>query len=283
MSQPKTKRQFAGAARDPSQQEITSFFSTTGRVQSPSADTANTPAVSSHQARGRGSGIGPKLPESVQASLLSVGMRIRKSVPEGYKTTDSRYKPWALPQMNNQGSKADGSFAGKCADVNDEYKNGTNLCTTQPPHTGLIPYCGVNKIGNLSTQPVSSQGRKPDKSDDIPSLSCSQETIDPYDSDEDKQVQAHAQFQTRLGENAKKRCFELDDIMDGSDAASYDSFPLQAGGNDSVTDGASCFRGPAINLVYTDRVIAVARKPRQKPVIVQDFSEATFLDLDAMK
>ncbi|KAJ2981996.1 hypothetical protein NUW58_g6543 [Xylaria curta] len=68
MSAPRTKRQFAGAASDPAQRQITSFF--TAASSSP-----NLPSTTQRR------DSAPSLPASVQANLLSVGMRIRKSVP----------------------------------------------------------------------------------------------------------------------------------------------------------------------------------------------------------
>src|SRR5690606_36458243 len=73
-----TKRQFAGAASDPSQRSIISFFPRTGSSVT-SADGPSKPV--SHGALG-----GPALPPQVQTDLLNVGMRVRKAIPEGYKT-----------------------------------------------------------------------------------------------------------------------------------------------------------------------------------------------------
>ncbi|KAK6603562.1 ribonucleotide reductase inhibitor [Botrytis cinerea] len=61
------KRPYAG-----SQSQITSYF-TPGTTSLPAP-----PTPSQYQP--------PTLPNQIQSSLLSVGMRIRKSVPEGYKT-----------------------------------------------------------------------------------------------------------------------------------------------------------------------------------------------------
>src|SRR3954451_22137749 len=87
MSGPRTKRQFAGAASDPAQRQITSFF---GRASPSSADAAPRP---SHQAALEG----PILPGQVQTGLLTVGMRVRKAIPEGYKTgsTYNAFTLWA--------------------------------------------------------------------------------------------------------------------------------------------------------------------------------------------
>ncbi len=79
MSAPRIKRPYAGAASDPAQRQITSFF----RKTSTDAAAADPPAFSA-----------AALPASVQSNLLTVGMRVRKSVPEGYKTASAaRLRP----------------------------------------------------------------------------------------------------------------------------------------------------------------------------------------------
>lgn len=67
---------------------------------------------------------------SVQASLLSVGMRIRKAVPEGYKTRKSQLftdstpvAPTAIPMLP---------------------------APTKPAE--LMPFCGIHKVGGLGIQ-----------------------------------------------------------------------------------------------------------------------------------
>ncbi|KAL8290873.1 hypothetical protein RB600_006370 [Gaeumannomyces tritici] len=74
MSAPRTKRQFAGAASDPAQRQITSFFSRQTSYQDGSLPQLQ------QQPSSR-----PALPAMVQSNLLSVGMRVRKSVAEGHK------------------------------------------------------------------------------------------------------------------------------------------------------------------------------------------------------
>lgn len=73
---------------------------------------------------------GPTLPATIQTSLLSVGMRIRKSVPEGYKT-----KPKQPPPIHHHGS----------------FRVENNLHRDCCP-TGLLPYCGILKTGNLEQE-----------------------------------------------------------------------------------------------------------------------------------
>ncbi|KAF9776162.1 hypothetical protein IL306_005693 [Fusarium sp. DS 682] len=130
MSTPRIKRQFAGASAEPSQRQITSFFNARSSDESAIAE-ADKP-------------MQPALPSNVQANLLSVGMRVRKSVPEGYKTKGTgAFKLWT----DNAPVKA-------------------STPTARAPGKGasreLLPFCGINKVGGLDTQP--------DFEDDIPDL-----------------------------------------------------------------------------------------------------------------
>lgn len=87
--------------------------------------------------------LAPALPGHIQADLLSVGMRVRKSVPEGYKTVNTKMA--GLPSIQ------------------------TALATTRAldvkPLPGpvpdnfvhqreLLPFCGLNKIGGFAEQPT---------------------------------------------------------------------------------------------------------------------------------
>ena len=74
MSNTRVKRPFAGASADPSQRQITSFFGAQSDM-----DVVTNEALPQ-----------PSLPSNIQSNLLSVGMRVRKSVPEGYKTVGTR-------------------------------------------------------------------------------------------------------------------------------------------------------------------------------------------------
>ncbi|KAK5685329.1 hypothetical protein LTS10_003407 [Elasticomyces elasticus] len=108
--------------------------------------------------------LSPQLDDATQASLLSVGMRVRKSVPEGYKTH-------------------------KTLDM-DGFPFPSPASSTAPPRTSynpapsreLTPFCGLHKIGGLSSQPPSSApafvgaGCATEKYD-LPGLSTSQSTF----------------------------------------------------------------------------------------------------------
>lgn len=169
MTAPRTKRQFAGAASDPAQRRITSFFSSSGTAGFSSISDESAPRTFASS------------DASVQANLLSVGMRIRKAVPEGYKSGSySAFPLW-------------------------EDKNNKNAVPTGPTHDAggsrvsasvlkeLLPFCGINKIGGLDTQSFSAPAdfafglpvtRNPldlldhDLMADVPGLTLSQESVE---------------------------------------------------------------------------------------------------------
>ncbi|KAG6113082.1 hypothetical protein E4U31_001787 [Claviceps sp. LM219 group G6] len=176
MSNPRIKRQFAGAAADPAQRQITSFF--TSRTDD-SHDTAT--SHSEAQAPRK-----PLLPSSVQANLLSVGMRIRKSVPEGYRTSGpSAFKLWT----DNSTTATTKTASASAAAASAASSNGPQRPAIRAPTSELLPFCGINKVGGLATQPVFARGMYPDQDDydsdeqlpdhdAVPELTLSQESVD---------------------------------------------------------------------------------------------------------
>ncbi|RGP63151.1 ribonucleotide reductase inhibitor [Fusarium longipes] len=171
MSTPRTKRQFAGASADPSQRQITSFFNARTSAE-PKAVEVERP-------------LQPVLPSNVQANLLSVGMRVRKSVPEGYKTVGtSAFKLWT-----------------------DNAPVNTTKITARAPIKStsreLLPFCGINRVGGLATQSEFEQDDDVPDIDAIPELTMSQENNESaessdasrkrfYDEEEDELVENHA-------------------------------------------------------------------------------------------
>jgi hypothetical protein len=100
--------------KKPFQPSITSYFARADRQNGLSAPpTLSTPALEEH----------------IQVSLAQVGMRIRKAVPEGYKTQKavSTYTPASAPIT-------------------------TMTISSRPSE--LLPFCGLHKIGGLSVQPM---------------------------------------------------------------------------------------------------------------------------------
>lgn len=116
------------------------------------------------------------LPAPVQANLLSVGMRVRKSVPEGYKT--GTYSTFALRDE----SGCAGNMAGGAA--SSEGRSRANAFSSPRE---LLPFCGIHKVGGLETQPetfspyptsISINDTSPIAvEDDVPGLTSSQDSI----------------------------------------------------------------------------------------------------------
>ncbi|CAI6096554.1 unnamed protein product [Clonostachys chloroleuca] len=150
MSNPRVKRPFAGAAADPSQRQITSFFN----AQSPGQPVPSTRA--------------PALPANVQSNLISVGMRVRKSVPEGYKTKGtSAFNLWT--------------------DDRTHVTPKSSPASAKVVSRELLPFCGINKVGGLDTQPAVDRDDYSDDDDtpgldDMPGLTMSQESTESVDS-----------------------------------------------------------------------------------------------------
>jgi hypothetical protein len=113
--------------------------------------------------------LSPALPAETQSSLLSVGMRVRKSVPEGYKTHKT------MPAEDYFPSTAPANAAPM-----------RPALTSTNSHRELAPFCGLHKIGGFTSQdsfaappssappafPIGSQGHN-----SVPGLSMSQSTI----------------------------------------------------------------------------------------------------------
>lgn len=159
MSAPRAKRQFAGAAADPAQRQITSFFASSS---SPAAAAASTATFEAQPSR-------PVLPAETQSNLLNVGMRVRKSVPEGYKT--GAYSAFSLFDETDhlRGNKV---------------PRHTAPTRAPPSQRELLPFCGINKIGGLSFSSPEEQQPQPSFNitavpslDDVPSLSSSQDSL----------------------------------------------------------------------------------------------------------
>lgn len=119
------KRQF--------QPSISSYF---GRIPSDVANPGDTHTVDTAP-----STHFPILPATIQSSLLNVGMRVRKSVPEGY-------------QIRMKISRSCGPAA-SYEDLLPTLEDPSSLPSkSTSAYGGLLPYCGILKVGGLATQPV---------------------------------------------------------------------------------------------------------------------------------
>ncbi|KAK3065361.1 hypothetical protein LTS18_011884 [Coniosporium uncinatum] len=100
----------------PFQPQITSFFTQTDHDAYLSTAAASSPASQ------------PILPSQIQASLINVGMRVRKSVAEGYKT--HKTQPLITSYSDNQQLPTFGAARSK----------------------ELAPFCGLHRTGGLAAQ-----------------------------------------------------------------------------------------------------------------------------------
>ncbi len=153
MATPRVKRPFSGFASDPSQRQITSFFARDESETFPSST-----AGAEHHVPPKA----PLLPPSVQANLLSVGMRVRKSVPEGYKTgkdidgedyvADTRQSPAAAPSRT---ATAPPTRQPSGSTIYSSYPADTRYAPAASAACGvqeLLPFCGLYKVGGLGVQ-----------------------------------------------------------------------------------------------------------------------------------
>ncbi|KAG6045200.1 hypothetical protein E4U39_002616 [Claviceps sp. Clav50 group G5] len=256
MSNPRIKRQFAGAAADPAQRQITSFFS------SQTAESDNT-ATSHSEAQAPRK---PLLPSSVQANLLSVGMRIRKSVPEGYRTSGpSAFKLWTDNSTTATTNTAAAAAAAAATTV-------PQRSAIRAPISELLPFCGINKVGGLATQPVSARDMYPDQDDydsdeqlpdhdAVPELTLSQESVD-----------------STVSEPSRKRVYTDMELHEAP------TMPQSLGGWDDEVSPRSFapseWRSPRVMAVPKPRVrqgVWVKGMDQKNSVEDEDFEEASFL------
>lgn len=200
MSTSRAKRQFAGAAADPAQRQITSFFSSSTLGAAPAASIA----VQSSR---------PVLPAETQSNLLNVGMRVRKSVPEGYKT--GTYSAFSLfdEADHRHGPSGSKSHISSATATPSSIRNASS-------QRELLPFCGINKIGGLSfpspeeqSQPSFTFSAVPSL-DDVPSLSSSQDSITSTVSSSDD---AHTHVSANIAVLSRKRGHTGDGYGNGED------------------------------------------------------------------
>lgn len=107
------------------QPPITTFFT-------PSLDPA-APSSPSHLSHNHYAAVThsphPVVPAKVQASLLSVGMRVRKSIADGYKTNLAKAEEKHTAYEDNKAT----------------FNKTTTTYTTLPNRSELAPFCGMSK------------------------------------------------------------------------------------------------------------------------------------------
>jgi hypothetical protein len=118
----------------------------------------------------------PALPSNVQSNLLSVGMRVRKSVPEGYKTGGmSAFKLWS----DNTPARAAVPAPSPATSTSSRSRT-----VARASNRELLPFCGINNVGGLDVQPGHSQFGDDNEDEDLPpldslpELTMSQESTD---------------------------------------------------------------------------------------------------------
>lgn len=155
------KRPYAGTHSQHHQSSITSYFpSHSGAAPSPTTV--------------RNASSPPVLPATVQSSLLNVGMRVRKSVPEGYKT--GSYSSFAL-------------FSDQAPPSKPQQQLQPQRRVKQVPGSAareLAPFCGIMKVGGLAVQaPQADEEYMDDEDevldeDDVPGMSSQGSTLSAY-------------------------------------------------------------------------------------------------------
>ncbi|KAL1880426.1 hypothetical protein Plec18167_003830 [Paecilomyces lecythidis] len=124
----------ANSKRRRFQAPITSYFASAGPTapQNNHNDNGASSPLSHHNYSAPTYSASPALPHKVQSSLLTVGMRVRKSVPEGYKTEAPKPSVYALAAAKESTSRG--------------------YVASRTSYAELAPFCGIHKIGNLAVQ-----------------------------------------------------------------------------------------------------------------------------------
>lgn len=183
------------------QPPITTFFSTSS-TSTPSSDANDltnddditTPRLSHYHYSAATFSPTPVVPAKVQSSLLNVGMRVRKSVAEGYKTKKAEMMTLASA----------GAGAGASAE--------------------LAPFCGSSKMGDFGVEPFSRPVMGHDHSNnDLVNDEADAFSL-PSSSKESTASSSSSSFALNVGQ---KRSFDYsdDDDLDEFDFADQDIDP----------------------------------------------------------
>ena len=149
--------------------------------------------------------LSPPLPTAIQSSLLNVGMRVRKAVPEGYKTTSKHHTPIERPR-SAPAFPAPRGFA------------------------ELAPYCGIMKIGGHSSQPAPAEEDLPplQSDNDNDGFPSSQESMASTISTESIPAQMSYVSTPAVVNKNKRRCDVLDRDDSPDSAIGDDHFAFRA-------------------------------------------------------
>lgn len=93
----------------------------------------------------------PTLPPAIQSSLLNVGMRVRKSIPEGYKTCA---KSWACLSTDAESHHSGAVVEGTGRSIPFPSPSSASSSQRSARPSELMPYCGQLHVGGHESQPV---------------------------------------------------------------------------------------------------------------------------------
>ncbi|KAI9660609.1 MAG: hypothetical protein M1821_009961 [Bathelium mastoideum] len=207
------KRQY-----QPSSQQTLDAFLARHTIQQPHPPNLFPSSSAPEPSRSPSSEGFPAQPPHVQSSLLQVGLRVRKSVPEGYKTHKTIGDGIWLDDTNS-------------ATSSDEL--GTRPSASAPPAAPmreLQPYCGIHRVGGYGVQASSS-------SSPVPSLTFSSSQGSRVSSVNGRSAKGVADWDGGAATgNARKRAADYDDELleeafgaDDSDVEEEDSDEEAAG------------------------------------------------------
>ncbi|KAE8380637.1 ribonucleotide reductase inhibitor-domain-containing protein [Aspergillus bertholletiae] len=227
------------------QPPITSFFPATAGTDQPHSSCP--PHLSYTHYSTTTSSPTPAVDAKTQASLLSVGMRIRKSVAEGYKTL--------IPNAENKSPL---------------YTNKTLVVGGSTAYTELAPFCGMTKSGESATEPMSHPS----------SLSYNQmDQLIMDDGDAFSLPPSSQESIESVQTTAQKRSYDCDDDdFEGE----FDRMPTHSGSNwQNFLDPSTGMNSVTGRTILTpclgqQRRQFVAMKTRTT-ISVDDFEEPTFL------
>ena len=215
-----------------------------------------------HPATAPTSTLGPVLPATIQSSLLNVGMRVRKSVPEGYKTKQKMFCDLSKP------------FGASTSKSNRTRSASTTF-------NGLLPYCDILKVGGYESRlPVPEETDLPPLQSDPDDwgFSSSQESNISTISNTSLIAPAHVPIATISSNKRRREDADEEDLDLESQPVSPRSRPI------------SHTRMPNLNDIRTIALPKPRRKVSQAEEIeesemmdVGDFGEATFLRPDLLE
>ncbi|KAI7090393.1 hypothetical protein KC356_g1517 [Hortaea werneckii] len=214
--------------------------------------------------------LSPPVPEETQASLLSVGMRVRKSVPEGYKTHKT---------LGDGMGRFEGGFGGSVGGAKVPSSSAPATVGRRGAAAGvgaaarggreLMPFCGLHKVGGLGVSSSfggAQEGEEEDE-EDVPGLTWSQETVG---SSQGSLVGSGFALGDRFGGlpmESKKRTYdeEMEEEMDAY---------FEDGGREAAGMGQF---GVAGRKIAKPRGTAARKGGNGSGGVEEDFEEASFL------